>query len=105
MGRISSVNKLSPEQHAVVDSCIRRRRFSNLDGIASELDGVGIKMSRSALHRYVQSLRSKDGLHTGTISDTIVVIFERGTGTVTTLATGATRSAIVAMIEAIDAPS
>lgn len=105
MGRIFSANYLSPEHHAAVDACIRRRRFSNIDGMVAELHDAGIKISRSAMHRYVRLLKSKDGQHTGTLNDTIVMVVERGTGTVTTLTTGATKAAIVAMIESIDAPS
>jgi len=99
MGRIHTVNYLSPQQHATVDSCIRKHRFCNLDGILSELRESGIELARSSLHRYLRDMRSKDSLHTGTTDNTIVTIVERASGTTKTVSTGATAAAVVAMIE------
>lgn len=99
MGRFYAVNYLSPEQHCAVDACIRRHRFCGIETILAELAQSGIKLSKSGLHRYMQDMRSKDSLHTGTTDNTIIIIVERDSGTTKTLSTGATAAAIVAMIE------
>lgn len=103
MGAISIANKLTAEQNLMMDSCIRRYRFVNLQGIRDELNETGITISKSALHRYVQKLQRLDGLHQGTADDTVVVVIKRSTGSVISLTTTASMTSIVALIEGIPA--
>ena len=101
MSRISSILKLSPEQNAAVDVCVRRFRYVDLQGMLAELETQGIGLAKSTLHRYVVKLRDRDGMHAGSADDVVVVIVERSTGQTTTLTTGASRAAVVAVIEGL----
>ncbi len=105
MPRLSSVLYLQPEQRAQVDACIRRHQHVNGLGVLKELGAAGINLSRSSLYRYMEKLRAKDALHTGTADDTVVVIVERATGATTTLTTSATGTAVLAMISNLGGPS
>ena len=101
MARVSSISGLSPEQHAAVDTCIRRYRYVDLAGMLETLKLQGIFLSKSALHRYVQKQQIKDGLHAGTSDDVVVVIVERSTGDTTTLTTGVSKAALIGLIEGL----
>lgn len=98
MSRASSVLLLSPEQHSLVDACIRRHRYVNLAGMLSDLDKDGIRLSRSGLHRYVVGLKEQDAMFNGTNDDLVVVMLERSTGSVTTMTTNLSRQAVIGLI-------
>lgn len=103
MSRISIANKLTAAQNLIMDSCIRRNRFVGIEDIRAELVEGGIKISKSALHRYMQKLKQLDGLHEGTPDDTVVVVMKRSTGSVISLTTTASMASIVSLIESIPA--
>ena len=102
MSRPHSVLGLSLQHHATVEACIRRSRYVDILGMVAELKDQGIVMSKSALHRYVVKLKARDGMHAGTSNDVVVVIVERSTGETTTMTTGASRAALVGLIEELN---
>lgn len=104
MGRTSTVKELTSEQNLIVDSCIRRRRFVNIDAIREELDQSGIHISRASLHRYMQKLQRLDGQNLGTPNDTVIVVMKRSTGSVINLTTTASMDMVVSLIEGLSAP-
>ena len=103
MSRISIANKLTAAQNLIMDSCIRRNRFVGIEDIRAELVEGGIKISKSALHRYMQKLKQLDDLHESTPDDTVVVVMKRSTGSVISLTTTASMASIVSLIESIPA--
>lgn len=104
MGRIEAVKYMVPEQMAMVDACIRKHYYSKFTEAAEALSKQGIEISRSALHRRAQKLRAIDAAHTATPHDTIVIVMERSTGGVTSVATSASRDAVLAAIERLRQP-
>lgn len=98
MSRASSILLLSPEQHALVDACIRRHRYVSLSSMLTELEKEGITLSRSGLHRYVVTLKKQDVMFNGTNDDLVVVLIERSSGRVTTMATSLSRQAVIGLI-------
>jgi hypothetical protein len=103
MGNVSTVKKLTAEQNLAVDSCIRRRRFVNINAIRADLSESGIEISRSALHCYMQKLKRLDGQNCGTPNDTVIVVMKRSTGSVINLTTSASMDMVIALIEGIPA--
>lgn len=98
---VHTVQKMTPEQHALTDATIRRFRYVDLDGMLTALKAANVKISRSSLGRYSQKLRQQDGALMGTPDDTIIVIMERSTGATTTISTSASRAAIIALIQGV----
>lgn len=98
MSRVSSVLLLLPEQHALVDACIRRHRYVSLTSMLAALEKDGIKLSRSGLHRYVVTLKEQDVMFNGTKDDLVVVLMERSSGRVTTMTTNLSRQAVIGLI-------
>ncbi|MGC4077283.1 MAG: DUF3486 family protein [Rubrivivax sp.] len=99
MSRKSIVLYLSPEDHAKVDACVRRHRFVDYSGMQAELLAAGIKVSRSALHRYAGALRAEGP---GRLSDaddaTLVVVVDLETRVTTTVTTPISAEAVLALI-------
>ena len=98
MSRASNVAYLKPEQRAIVDGCIRRHLYVNTAAMVQELAGHDITLSKSGLNRYALKLREGDGRHTGTADATIVIVIERGTGSVTSLTTNASRDTVAGLV-------
>lgn len=99
MARSSNISNLPTEDQARVDECIRAHRYANLDFIMVATREMGLTgFSRSALARYVNSLKERDSLHANPVEGTIVTIVERGTGEVRVVKTSASGLAIAALI-------
>lgn len=98
MSKASNVAYLKPEQRAIVDACIRRHLYVNTAAMVAELAGRDIKLSKSGLNRYASKLRAGEALHAGTSNATIVIIVERGTGSVTSLTTSASQDVVAALV-------
>lgn len=105
MGRTSVVRRLPLETQAVVERCIRAHSYGSLDVIVDELTGLGVKLSRSSLHRHAKALRDKDGLCALPEEGTIVTIVERGTGEVRVVKTSASGAAVSELLERIRSPA
>ena len=58
--------------------------------MVSELESEGIYLSRSALGRHAQRLRSKDDLVAYSVESTMVIVVDLRTGTATQIRTSAT---------------
>lgn len=105
MGRSPSTVKYSPEQQAQIDSLLRRYQYGCFDLVLSELESGGIHLSRSAIGRHAQRLRSKDDLIAGSIESTMVVIIDLRTGSATQVRTSATPEVIIQTIGALTTKS
>ncbi|MAL01366.1 MAG: hypothetical protein CL536_04370 [Alcaligenaceae bacterium] len=103
MARSSSVLKLAPEQHAIVDNVIRYHRYAGLDLMVADLVEQGIKITRSSLHRYIVKLQAADQLFLGNTDDTVVVVMSRSNGSIRTIKTSATLDAVCAHISSLTA--
>lgn len=101
MGRVSTFKYLTPEQHAVADACIRRYRYARIDAVLEELQAVGIKISRSALGRYMKQLGERDGMLMDSSDATVVTIVDRASGNVMVLKTAVNWSALASYIQAL----
>lgn len=101
MARLSSILKLSPEQHAVVDNVIRYHRYAGLDLMVVKLADQDIKITRASLHRYVTKLREQDQLFLGEADDTVVIIMSRSSGVVQTIKTSATLESVCAHVASL----
>lgn len=104
MPRLSSIEKLAPDLQAQVDAIIRRHRYADLEGVKFELDELGIKASRSAVHRYVQRLYERDSPEEMGQGTTIVVVIDTRSDESKTIRTTAPPAAVVSAIGAITAP-
>ena len=105
MGRTSTAQGLTAEQNIVLDDCIRRHRFVDINAINKDLVAIGINYSRTALHRHMQKLAIQDALHAGTKDDTVIIVIERSTGSTTSITTTASKQMIVALISGLKAPA
>ncbi len=101
MGRVSTFKYLTPEQHAIADACIRRYRYARIDAILEELQAADIKISRSALGRYMKQLGESDGMLMETNDATVVTIVDRASGNVMVLKTAVNWSALASYIRAL----
>ena len=71
-----------------------------LDAILADVHACGIDtISRSALGRYVPTLKMQDGLQAFTAEETIVTIVERSSGQVRIIKTSASAAMVAAQIE------
>ncbi len=52
--------KLSPEDRAELDAEIRRRAYSDCEGISDFLAELGMRVSKSVAHKYMLKLRKED---------------------------------------------
>lgn len=52
--------KLSPEDRAALDAEIRRRAYSDCEGISDWLAELGMRVSKSVAHKYMLRLRKED---------------------------------------------
>lgn len=102
MPRLSTVLKLSPEQHAKVDALIRHYRYVNTDAVQQLLEQEGIAFTRSALHRYMARLKRADGAQLTGDDRTVIVLIDRATGATTTVTSPASKEAVLASISALD---
>ena len=105
MGRSPFAVKYSPEQRSRIDGLLRRYQYSCLDLVLAELGSEGIQLSRSALGRHAQRLRSKDGLIFNSVESTVVLIVDLRTGASTQLRTSATPEVITQSIGALTSKS
>lgn len=72
--------------------------------MVAELSGMGLSVSRSALHRYTRDLEKRDGARCQDENITVVVIVNRATGKTVTHLTPASAVKISAAINALDVP-
>ncbi len=98
MGRFSSVDSLPTEQFIAVQRCIRAHRYLHLDKMQAELSKAGIRISRSALHRYVHKQRENDALAACGDEGTVVTIIERESGRVMVIKCAASADAIASLL-------
>jgi hypothetical protein len=103
MPRLSSIEKLTPEQQAQVDAIIRRHRYADLDGVKFELEELGIKTSRSAVHRYAQRLNESDSLNETGKGTTIVLVIDTLSDQSRMIRTAVSPDAVISAIGAITA--
>jgi len=101
MPRISAVLKLSPRENDVVDRTIREHRYVGLDEIVADLEGQGIRISRTALWRYASRLKQSDSLFFAENEDTVVVIMSRSRGSVQTVKTSASADVVRSLIASL----
>ena len=101
MGRTSTIIRLSPEENALTDALIRRFRYSQIDVVREELQQSGIKISRSALGRYMKKLGERDGFLMDDRDATVVTIMERSTGHVIVVKSPVRPDALLAHIQAL----
>lgn len=104
MGQIFKVKKLPPADLLRVDAVIRQHHYSQLNAMLTALDGIGVSVSRSALHRYTKDLEKRDGATCQDENVTVVVIVSRATGRTETHLTPASAAKVSAAIAALDAP-
>jgi len=105
MSRNSSVVLLEPEQQARVDALLRRYRYVRIDQANSELAETGILLSRSALHRYAQRLRSMDRVPVIGKGPIVVMILDQRSDVSTVVRTSVAASAVVSAISALESPN
>lgn len=101
MARISQITALPSDQHAKVEALIRQFKYANLDALKHLLSTDGILISRSALGRYARNLKARDGLMPGGEARTVIVIFDRATGSATTVTSSASKDVVLTHISSI----
>lgn len=104
MGQIFKVKKLPPADLLRVDAIIRQYHYSQLNAMVAALGGIGVPISRSALHRYTKDLEKRDGATCQDENVTVVVIVSRATGRTETHLTPASAAKISAAIAALAVP-
>lgn len=62
MGRRSFVNKLEADDRKALNRYIRDQQYGDVDHIYKYVKDMGIRTSRSAIHRYILALKEADGL-------------------------------------------
>ena len=101
MPRVSKIRILPDHQKETLKAIIRAHQYCQLDLIRIAAQESGITLSKSVLHRFVQSLhKSECGAVRG---ETIVVIVNRE-GQVKSLGCAAPASEIEALIRAFERP-
>lgn len=98
MGRIRLVTKLLPEQQATLEALLRRYRYGGIDIVLGELQSQGIVISRSALHRHAQLLKSNDTLLGADVESTMVVVIDLRSGGARQIRTVATPDIVIGAI-------
>lgn len=105
MGRSPSVIKYSPEQQARIDGLLRRYQYGCFDIVLAELESEGVNLSRSALGRHAQRLRSNDDLVSGGVETTMVIVIDLRTGTAIQIKTSATSEVVTRSIGSLSLKS
>lgn len=105
MGRSSFMVKYAPEQQARIDGLLRRYQYGCFDLVLAELELEGVHLSRSALGRHAQRLRSKDNLVAGSIESTMVIVVDLRTGTAIQMRTSATPEVVTRTIGSLSLKS
>ncbi len=103
MPRLSKIEMLSPDLQAQVEAIIRRHRYADLDGIKSELDGLGIDISRSSVGRYAVRLAESDSLDCCGTGSTLVVVIDTRSDQSSLIRTTASPDAVLSAVGAITA--
>ena len=98
MGRVLKIATRPEHERIAIDRTIREHNYLVLDNILSDLEGQGIKVSRSSLHRYVFALKEKDINLASPEQGTIVTIVERATGEVRLVKSAASAESIATLI-------
>ena len=96
MTRRSKISSLKISDRTKIDSYIRENRHLILNDMVDELHSSGLlKISRSALGRYIKASGFMESLSTGSNMTTVVTIVDSATGTVTVIKSFATGSEIL----------
>lgn len=104
MSRTSFIVMLPPDQQMQVNALIRRYAYVCVDRVKEELAAIGIRVSRSALHRHGQRLKAVDlRSPTGRRETVVIVLDTTGTAPIA-LRTAATSAAVISALSAL-APS
>lgn len=101
MARTPSIVKLPPDQQCRIDALLRRYQYGCYDLIMTELSADGVPISRSALHRYGQRLKSLDSLQGNAPDSTVVIVVDLRTGAATQIRTAATPAVVISAIGAL----
>lgn len=104
MTRRSTASLLPTADRCTLDSVIRSHDYYRLDVMVQELKERGIKISRSALNRYVQDLSKLDIANSQDGKRTIVVIVDLRTGITKTVFSSASSKQILAALASHNPP-
>lgn len=105
MGRTSTIVKLPANQQNHVDALLRRHAYTCCDIVKEELAAAGIRLSRSALHRYSQRLKAADLRSPTGRRETVVIVLDTDGSDPIAIRTSASSASVVAAIGALGLPA
>ncbi|MBS0474287.1 MAG: DUF3486 family protein [Proteobacteria bacterium] len=76
MSRTSFIVMLPPDQQSQVNALIRRYAYVCVDRVKDELAALGIRTSRTALHRYSKRLQAADLRSATGRRETVVIVLD-----------------------------